>query len=153
MFFKKLNQSIAIYEADDRYILHPWGTTKDGIGIAIEPLISIYKDDDLSELGEKIQDLLNKSKNSVPAPDDYKKLNTFFKPVGFNTWNSLQKKCKYCSITKSNNKIEITPQRNGGTHGDNKGYSSLNDEKILLSAKTNSEELTESVLIAFKRCQ
>jgi len=60
---------------------------------------------------------------------------------------------KLVSIYRVNNAIELTPNENGGTSGNLKGFRPIDNKKIVLNMKIDSDKLTPTIIKLFKECK
>ena len=60
---------------------------------------------------------------------------------------------KQVSIYRKNNLIEIIPNINGGTSGDNKGFRAIRDKMIILDYNLNKNQIAKNVIKLFSECK
>jgi hypothetical protein len=76
----------------------------------------------------------------------------FLQRAKIRSWNALQKSAKNCQVEALNHELRITPSRNGGTAGPDKGYHPIADRATTLPLNCSDEELGAAVLTALSFC-
>ena len=118
-----------------------------------EPVEVLPLDAAAAELGEAIRRALLAAKEGVAHPTDGKvQLAPLFKAARIKSWNTLQKSAKLCSVEAIDGQLRITPSRNGGTAGDDRGYHPINESAIILPPETSPAELGAALLLAIPHC-
>jgi hypothetical protein len=104
-------------------------------------------------LGEALQKALAAAGEGVPHPTDWKAhLQPLLQCVKIRSWNALQKSAKMCDVEALTGELRITPSRNGGTSGPDKGYHPITDQIIVLPLGCSDEELGAAVVRALTYC-
>ena len=148
---------LSIYELPDRFFLHASAKTEDGFYIASEPTSSAALETGDIELGELVIDTLRASSliGIVPTPqmNQYTELDrTVLRLSGCKSWMAIHRKGKLCEILSNGSVITIIPMRNGGTKGEDKGFSPLR-EKSLTVNKIDAAALGKQLREGFRLCE
>jgi CDI immunity protein len=143
-----------VYARNTDFIISPSSRTLCGVWIGCSPVVRLARPVSETDLGTTIRRTLAKSRVGVPHPTDFKLLLTEFLAVaGARSWNAIQRTAAKCSIVAEATCIRVTPSKNGGTKGENRGYTPLGNLAIELRATASDEELGEAVITAFAACQ
>jgi hypothetical protein len=100
----------------------------------------------LKEAGKIIQHPTQEERKEMAKNDP------MLKAAKMKTWNAMMKASKRLEIELENQKITITPNRFGGTSGDDRGYHSLDDKAIICETQ-DPETLGKALLQAFELCE
>jgi hypothetical protein len=116
----------AIHQLKDRFFIHPWQVTDEGLGVASPPYVALPLDVDSATLGKAALDALNQAGGTVPHPTDWKaEAVSRLKAAGVRSEKAFQTRARYVSVERDANQLHIEPWRNGGTTGDSKGFAPL----------------------------
>src|SRR5258705_5100521 len=69
---KRHDPSAAAYRLKDRLLIHPWGESTVGVGIATEPWIAIPLDSGPDSVGRATREALAHSVTGLPHPIDWR---------------------------------------------------------------------------------
>jgi hypothetical protein len=106
-----------------------------------------------ADLGKALHRALSAAKEGIAHPTDWKAhLAPLLQCAKIKSWNALQKSAKECQIEARDRELRITPSRNGGTSGADKGYHPIGDQAIVLPLHCSDEELGAAVLRALTLC-
>jgi hypothetical protein len=105
-----------------------------------------------NELGEAITRALNVSREGVPHPLDWKSLALpRLAAAGVKSEATFQKKAELVTIYFDGTALTITPHRNGGGTGDEKGFHPI-FEREAHSAGMTFAEIGAAAFQAFEHC-
>jgi hypothetical protein len=121
-----------------------------------EPYRLISKDDPASTLGEVLLEVLDASNRLVPIKSSEERKESserFLQVAEITSERKLQQTSLCCSVSCKNGKLCFKPEHNGGTSGDNKGFSGLpDDQSLFLSRKDSPEEIGKTLMDTLERC-
>ncbi len=102
--------------------------TSTGIGVATEPYQVLSSSVSPTELGEAIYRALNDSRENIPHPVDWKAL-AFprLAAAGVKTEAAFQKKSALVTALFDGVILSVTPHRNGGKTGNEKGFHPISE--------------------------
>jgi hypothetical protein len=93
------------------------------------------------------------SKVGVSHPTNWKAHSEpLLRAAKIRSWNALQKSAKMCEIDAQDHELRITPTKNCGTSGPDKGYSPIAEQAVVLSTICSDEELGTAVLRTLTLC-
>ncbi|MFL5327842.1 MAG: contact-dependent growth inhibition system immunity protein [Gemmataceae bacterium] len=143
----------SVYARDRDYIIQPSSWTTTGLRIGTDPIEVLPGDADSTKLGAALRKALTAAQEGVTNPTDWKAhLEPFLQSAEIRSWNVLQKSAKMCDVEAMDGELRITPSRNGGTSGPDKGYHPIADQAVVLPQDCSAEELGAVVLRALSLC-
>ncbi|UGS22562.1 hypothetical protein [Flavobacterium channae] len=158
--FKKNESLVHITQYPNEYIIETFNSSDAGIWVrsnfvSVKPL-----DVEIDEIEKLINIHFDSSKKVNYEKYDLKSANENYKKV--TKRSSIKKQmenAKQVSIYRKKNLIELTPNINGGTSGDYRGFRSISDKMITLDNNLITEneiaenEIAENVLKLFSDCK
>jgi hypothetical protein len=142
-----------MYARQNDFVIRPESRTISGVWIGWEPVQVLTCETDMTSLAQAIQSALATSREGVAHPVDWKAVSQpLFKAAKIKSWNALQNSAKMVGIEMSDAELRIVPSRNGGTSGDDKGYHSLPEKAIVLTAGCSEEQLGSALSQALEFC-
>jgi hypothetical protein len=148
-----LSRLASVYARDRDFIVQPLSWTTTGLRIGTPPVEVLPETASAADLGAAIQKAMSAAKEGVAHPTDW---NAHLRPLlelaKIRSWNVLQKSAKMCQVETLGHEIRVTPSRNGGTSGSDKGYHPIADRAIVLTVHCSDDELGTSVLRAVTLC-
>lgn len=130
------------------FYCHPESITTAGVGIFVEPIWAIDVDS-VDVIASTIREALKFSRNSVPHPKVLKGLfDPMLRAAGVNSWSKFVNGAKCVEIEQIDERIKITPTRNGGAKD---GFYRLDEHTIIISY--DDEKLGLIVLSAFTKSE
>jgi CDI immunity protein len=148
-----ISRLASVYARDRDYIIQPYSWTTTGLRIGTEPIDVLSRDADADELGAVLQRALSAAKDGVAHPTNWKaQLEPLLLCAKVRSWSALQKSAKMCQIETLDGGVRITPSRNGGIAGPDKGYHPIADQAVVLPLDCSNEELGTTVLRALTLC-
>jgi hypothetical protein len=143
----------SVYARDHDYIIQPSSWTITGLRIGSEPTEILDHDVAAASLGAALRRAQSAAKEGVEHPTDWKAhLLPLLQSAKIRSWNALQKSAKYCQVEALNHELRITPFRNGGTSGPDKGYHPIADHASTLPLHCSDKELGTAVISALSFC-
>ena len=104
------------------------------------------------ELSKAIGQALDLSQNGITHPQSWKGLAApRLAAAGVKSEATFQKQTALVSLIADGNTVTFTPHRNGGTTGNEKGFSPIDECEIKVDQRA-SESAGEIALRAFERC-
>jgi hypothetical protein len=144
------------YRTGNMLLLHAVAYTRAGIGVLVPPVHRFTSETDPGVVGAALSDLLASPPSIVP-PDGWKDRaemgKQFLKAAGFRSWKQLEARAVYCSIEAGEERITLTPLRNGGTRGDKKGFQPFGAPVVTVAVDAPTRELGAAVSEALHRSQ
>jgi hypothetical protein len=148
-----MSRLATVYARNRDYIVQPLSWTTTGLLIGTEPIDMLPHAVAAADLGRALQRALSAAKEGVAHPTDWKaQLSPLLQCAKIRSWNALQKAAKMCQVEALNGQMRITPSRNGGTSGSDKGYHHIADQTVLLPLDCSAEELGAGLLQALTLC-
>jgi CDI immunity protein len=148
-----MSRLASVYARDRDYIVQPSSWTTTGLRIGTEPIQVLPHDAAVSDLGKALQKAMSAAKEGVTHPTDWKaQLEPLLQCGKIRSWNALQKSAKMCEVEALDRELRITPSRNGGTSGPDKGYHPIGEQAVVLPLNCSDEELGNAVLQALVLC-
>ena len=151
---KKQNQLVGVVKYSDKIIIETYHKTDTGVYVRSSEISILPSNASEMEIGESILKHLSLSKSGInyakydnkKSAEDYKNI-TRLKSI-----KAQMKDSKYISVDRKNEKLIIIPHINGGTSGEQKGYTEKKDlEKILENA--NSYGLGKVINETWQDCE
>ncbi|GEN77330.1 hypothetical protein [Chryseobacterium hagamense] len=95
---------------------------------------------------------LNYSKKVKESHIDFKNLSENYKKItGLSSLKKQMNNSKCVQIYQDNHTVTFTSTKNGGTKGDDKGYSEITDKKIIV--EKNKKDLYRYLFQCFDNCE
>jgi len=141
------------YRLRDRYLFHPESSTMSGGWLATAPYVSAPLDSGPETLGEAIAAALAASVSGVPHPTSWTGLS---KPrldaAGARSETAFTHGTRLVSVSLRATTIALEATHNGGTKGQNRGFSELPASAKKLPAATRLGELGAAFCEMLSRC-
>jgi hypothetical protein len=107
----------------DQILIATHDKTIVGYSITTTKITKLPADASTSIIGQTVRKHLSLSTTDVPAPFDFKTMyQDFLNAAGFKNAKSHYKGARYLSIHQTDQEIVITPTRNGGATGKERGF-------------------------------
>jgi len=162
-FFKKIfnrqtanPQSIGVVEYPDKIVIETYHQIKNSYWIRSSEVSVISPAAPNFEIGQAILRHLSLSKNGIKMPGDERRAEfkkKYAEVAGLKTLNSQMKDSRLVLISRENGKLQFMPNSNGGTSGENKGYSPLTNHQIEISDTEDHELIAQTLKEALKFCR
>jgi hypothetical protein len=138
-------QAATAYKRGSQIFVHSSSRTTAGVWLLSEPVAAVAMDD-AEELGRRIRDALDASKDQVPHPKSWKNL---FDPVlhlaGVKSWNTFVKSAKCVEIEAANGVVRLIPTQNLGADD---GFSPLLEKAA--SCEASPDKLGATLLMVMR---
>ncbi len=135
-------------------LVHPVAVTRAGIGVSIAPVHRFNAHSDGADIGAALRSSLEHGV-SVAVPEGWKEHadlgRAFLRAAHLRSWKQLQTGSVSCWVRSDGSQIELTPLRNGGTSGPEKGFQPFGAAPIALAADASDAELGTALLEALTR--
>ena len=152
--FKPIESSVHVIQYPNEYIIETFNSSDTGTWVRSNFVSVISLDIKIDEFERLINLHLDSSKKVNYKKYDIKSVNETYKKI--TKRNSIKKQmenAKLVSIYRKKNLIEITPNINGGTSGDNKGFREIRDKMITLDNNFDKIQIAENVIKLFSECK
>lgn len=137
----------------DRWLVHPELKSVSGIFVASEPYQSLPNDADPIALGNAVRSALALAQRTIPNPPDWKALSVpRLAAAEVKSEAALQRQSQLIRITAEAAKIVLTPTRNGGASGSDKGFHHLEAATMAVASNCTDRELGETLRDALSKC-
>lgn len=137
----------------DRLLVCPERKAEAGFWLSVEPFTVLATNSELETIGVAILSALGKSSGTELDPTDWKE---FGRPrlaaAGVKTETAFQRGSKLVCIEMSAGKICFTPNHNGGTKGDSKGFRVIESEVSCVPASVTPSEIGRVALASLLKC-
>jgi len=137
-------------------IVHPVGTTEDGIGVHMPPVHRFGIGADPAEVGHALRDSLTLSTTLAPPrlwQERRELVKMFLRAAGVRSWRQLETNAVACWIREDNGRMTLTPLRNGGTRGDKKGFQPFDATDVSVSSSEPDARLGEALFAALEHSE
>lgn len=138
----------------DGFILHAQHRATSGVLVGAPPVLRLPLDVSEAELGIALRTALRAYAEDVPHPTDWSESGkAFLRAAGYRSWKSLEAPARSCWIELAEGRLVITPLRDGGSRGDQKGFQPFGAEPVAVSITGTDEEVGIALKAAFDRAQ
>lgn len=140
----------------ERILVHPVAKTDAGFSIWIGPWWTLRGDASPASIGEAVRKALSDAPASVPQPNwqssEWKSLTKArHMAAGVKSERGFVVGSKLVAIEHVNHAIRITPTRNGGTSGPDKGFHELLSARIGVREDADSATLGSRIMEGWAR--
>ena len=158
IFKKKIKTRILEANATlypDKILLCTTDRVKDGFGISSLNISLLPVDIDNETLGQKLRYHLSLTRTDLPIPQDYKKAyNEFLTKAGFKNGKEHHKDALFLMVSQQEKEILISPTKNGGFTGKERGFLVMNDvESIKLPVNIDDLSLGNNIRDGWSKCK
>ncbi|NVN18646.1 hypothetical protein GUA46_09845 [Muricauda sp. HICW] len=145
-------QRANVVEYPDCFLVSTIYTLKNGPGVHTDIISKVEKENyKQNELARITSEHLAKSRWGVDNYENSEVFDVITKLTGRKSIKKQMQDSKMISISRSKNHIEISPTKNGGSTGPNRGYN-FDYESILLELPINEENLEKEIKRALEMC-
>jgi hypothetical protein len=142
----------SVFKLPSRFIVCPVSTTTAGVGIDSEPYIVLPASVSAVELGEAINQALNSSHDDIAHPLSWKGLAApRLAAAGVKSEAAFQKQASLVSLITDGKIVTITPHRNGGATGPDRGFSPIDECEVQVGTKA-PEICGKTTFQLFEQC-
>lgn len=148
------HQSAQVLLMADRIVMHPWGYPGPKYGpIFTPPVIRMPVSVSDLQFADALRTILGSSMHDVRLPNQYSDYaRPLYEATGVDNWLQLQTLAQSVGLNLSANHIDITPSHNGGTRGDDSGFSPLFEMSVRVDVDVPDADLARVVRDAFHAC-
>ena len=147
------SRSCSAYLFPARLVIHATAITRAGFQVAKEPYFSIEVPSQHEEIGKAVRQALDSHQIGIENPSNGREFQkAFLKGVGVKSNAALQRAAVQCDVLERENELNFFPTHNGGTTGDQKGYSPLNDHIKIIPRDSDDGVVGKALLDCFERC-
>jgi hypothetical protein len=139
---------VSLYQRGDRMLICPDDQTEAGFWIGTDRIAVLPADVSAAELGAAVHQALADSRNGVPIPEVSGKLPLdapLWRALGVRSRRAFMNGTRLCSILRDGSVITISPTANGGTSGEDRGWSDLAEQSTVLSDAADASELGAAI--------
>ncbi|MFY7732409.1 MAG: contact-dependent growth inhibition system immunity protein [Bacteroidia bacterium] len=127
---------------------------KEGFGISSTNVSTLPVEIDNNTLGLTIRHHLNLTRTGLTMPKDYKKhYQDFLDKAGFKNGKEHHKNALHLTISQRQDKITLSPTNNGGYTGKDRGFVSIKDSNIVLTADIDNVTLGDKIKEGWSKCE
>lgn len=145
-------RNTSAYKLKDRYFVYPKKRTSEGVWLASEDFVSLPLHASVEDLGNAVLGALAQSHGVLPHPEAWAGLS---KPrlsaAGVRSEKAFMQGARLVEVTLMNEMI-LTPTRNGGASGEQRGFAQRPDSDLNLPADSSPTEVGQALLAAFGHC-
>ena len=147
-----LQASATLYP--DKIIIETIDRLKSGAGISSTKITILPIDTDLSLLGTTVRQHLSLTKENLPTPNDWKQhYADFLKKVGFKNGKEHHKNALLLNLHQKGDTITISPTKNGGYTGKDRGFLGIKDSDIVISSDIEDKTLGDKIKYSWTKCE
>lgn len=145
-------QRANVVEYPDCFLVTTICTLKNGPGVHTDIMSKIEKENYVhNELARIVSEHLDQSRWGVVNFENYKPFDVVSKLTGRKSIKKQMQDSKMISISRNKKHIEISPTKNGGSTGPNRGYN-FDYKSILLELPVNEENFEKEIKRALEMC-
>jgi CDI immunity protein len=138
----------------DKILIYTTDRVKEGFGIDSTKNTTLTIDSESQLIGATLRHHLGLTQINLLIPEDYKKhYAEFLKAAGFKNAKEHHKDALLLMIDQRNNIITISPTKNGGATGKDRGFLGIKDASIVVNADVDNKVLGEKVKFAWTLCE
>jgi len=147
-----LQASATLYP--DKILIETIDRVKDGFGISSANISILPIDTDEEALGSTIRHHLKSTTIGLTIPKDYKKhYQDFLDKAGFENGKEHHKNALHLAISQRQNQIIISPTKNGGYTGRDKGFLDIKDADIIVNADIDNLTFGDKIKEGWTKCE
>ena len=147
-------QEASVIFYPNRILCETQNKSKSGFWVRTDNVTFLNIDATDYQLGETLKKHLNSSIYTEQPMSEIKQLQEKYKKVtGLKSIKEQMKDSLLLTVHRDNANLTLTPTINGGTSGDDKGYSYLNKENIVLDSNIGSADLGIAIRLGWTKCR
>jgi len=151
---RKPPHAAGVYLVDGKYVIHGTHYTDQWIGNAGPPVHVLASGSSAEVLGRALRETLVATRYGLADKAEARKLgDAFVKAAGFKSLKALVQEARYCHVNEDGKHLQLTPSRQGGWSGPDRGAHWLEDEKVTVAMSVTDAELGRALREAMQRCQ
>lgn len=137
----------------DKILVATIDSVKEGFGISSMNISILTVDTDNETLGSAIRQHLNATRIGLAIPKDYKKhYQDFLHKAGFRTGKEHHRNALHLTISQRQNQIIISPTKNGGYTGKDRGFLGIKESEIIMPADIDNPALAKKIKEGWSKC-
>jgi hypothetical protein len=145
-------RAAGVYQHADVLLLHAHRRAQAGFLVAVPPVIRLPPSSSAAEVGKALRQALGAFQAEREDPADWSGLRSeFLQATGFRSWKALEESAKSCWIEEQAGRIELTPLKNGGSRGADKGFQPFGVPPSTMEASESDAEIGQALLDALSR--
>jgi hypothetical protein len=138
----------------DKILIETIDRVKEGFGISSTNIAILPFDTDPETLGSTIRHHLGLTKMGLAIPKNYKKhYKDFLDKAGFRNGKEHHKNALHLTISHRQNQITISPTKNSGYTGKDRGFLSIKDADIIVNADIGNSTLGDKIKEGWTKCE
>lgn len=147
-----LQASVTLYP--DKILIETIDRVKEGFGISSTKISTLPVDTDNNTLGSTLRHHLNSTRTGLTRPKDYKKhYHDFLSKAGFKSGKEHHRNALHLTISQRQDKIILSPTKNGGYTGKDSGFLGIKDSDIIVSADIDNSTLADKIKEGWSKCE
>ena len=147
-----LQASATLYP--DKILIETIDRVKEGFGISSTNIATLPIDTDNNTLGSTLRHHLKSTRTGLTRPKDYKKhYQDFLSKAGFKNSKEHHRNALHLTISQRQDKIIITPTKNGGYTGKDRGFSGIKDSDIIVTVDIDNSILADKIKEGWSKCE
>lgn len=156
---KGIQQDNTILQANatlypDKILIATTDRVKEGFGISSTNISTLPIDTDSDTLGSTLRHHLNLTRTGLTIPKDYKKhYQDFLDKAGFKNGKEHHKNALQLTISQRQDKIILSPTKNGGYTGKDRGFLGIKDSDIIVTADIDNSMLADKLKEGWSKCE
>src|SRR5690606_15689599 len=138
----------------DKILIETIDRVKEGFGISSTNISTLPVDIDNNTLSSTLRHHLNATKTGLTIPRDFKKhYQDFLNKAGFIYGKEHHKNALHLTISQRQNKITLSPTKNGGYTGKERGFIEIKDSDIIVTADIDNSTLADKIREGWNKCE
>lgn len=147
-----LQASATLYP--DKILIETVDRVKEGFGISSTNITTLPVDTDNNTLGSTLRHHLNSTRTGLTIPKDYKKhYQDFLNKAGFKNGKDHHKNALHLTISQRKDKIILSPTKNGGYTGKDRGFLGIKNSDIIVTANIDNSTLADKIKEGWSKCE
>jgi len=139
-------QGAAIYRLGDSTFVHSMNKAASGVWLAGDFAVLLPPGALPEDVGAAVHRALIASRHNVPHPTNWSSVGKQVLVVARKkTWRALEKGAVLTHVMRDSTGIRVTPTRNGGSAGDDRGFHQMTGREHTLDARASHRELATVV--------
>jgi CDI immunity protein len=149
---KILQVSATLYP--DKIIIETIDRAKEGFGISSTKISILPVDTESSLLSLTVRKHLNLTEVNLAIPKDYKQhYADFLKLAGFKNGKEHHKNALLLNLHQKGDTITISPTKNGGYTGNERGFLGIKDSDIIVITDIDDATLGDKIKYGWTKCE
>jgi hypothetical protein len=147
-------RAAGVYQHTDVLIVHALRQARAGFRVAVPPALRLPPSSPAAEVGKALRAALSAFQADGEDPSDWNAFRSeFLHATGFRSWKALEEGARSCWIEEEAAAIRLTPLKNGGSRGAQRGFQPFGVAPSTVSASAGDEEIGRALLEALSRSE